>query len=72
MILFLDFEGVLHTNRVISVGGHPRFAGTLLNAAFVSDLTPLIEKADLWIHGHVHDSFDYEIGDTRVIANPRG
>lgn len=51
---------------------HPRFAGTLLNAAFVSDLTPLIEKADLWIHGHVHDNFDYEIAGTRVIANPRG
>ena len=51
---------------------HPRYAGTLLNAAFVSDLTPLIAKADLWIHGHVHDSFDYAISGTRVIANPRG
>lgn len=51
---------------------HPRFAGTLLNAAFVSDLTPLIAKADLWIHGHVHDSFDYRAAGTRVIANPRG
>src|SRR2546422_5814677 len=46
-----------HPNSV-----HPRFEGTPLNAAFVSDLTPLIEQADLWIHGHVHDSFDYEVG----------
>ena len=26
----------------------------------------------LWIHGHTHESFDYEIGKTRVICNPRG
>lgn len=53
---------------------HPRFAGSLLNAAFVSDLTPLIQASqpDLWIHGHVHDSFDYRIGKTRIITNPRG
>jgi Icc-related predicted phosphoesterase len=53
---------------------HPRFAGSLLNAAFITDLTPLIRKsqADLWIHGHVHDSFDYRLGKTRIIANPRG
>lgn len=51
---------------------HPRYAGSPLNAAFVSDLTPLMGKAALWIHGHVHDSFDYRIAGTRVIANPRG
>lgn len=51
---------------------HPRYAGTLMNAAFVSDLTPLMGKASLWIHGHVHDSFDYEIDGTRIVANPRG
>ncbi len=51
---------------------HPRYQGLLLNAAFVSDLTPLVARADLWIHGHVHDSFCYEVSGTRVIANPRG
>lgn len=51
---------------------HPRYAGDIVNAAFVSDLTPLLDKADLWIHGHVHDSFDYRVGRARVIANPRG
>jgi hypothetical protein len=25
-----------------------------------------------WIHGHTHDSFDYVVGATRVIANPHG
>ncbi|MBB5428277.1 putative phosphodiesterase [Paraburkholderia sp. JPY158] len=51
---------------------HSRYAGDLLNAAFVSDLTPLVEQADLWVHGHVHDSFDYKVGKCRVVANPRG
>lgn len=53
---------------------HARFAGNILNAAFVTNLEPLMRKCgpDLWIHGHVHDSFDYRISHTRVVANPRG
>ncbi|SIT41799.1 conserved hypothetical protein [Paraburkholderia piptadeniae] len=51
---------------------HRRYADDLLSAAFVSDLRPLLQMADVWIHGHVHDSFDYRVGETRVIANPRG
>ncbi|MGF6372951.1 putative phosphodiesterase [Paraburkholderia sp. RAU6.4a] len=51
---------------------HPRYANDPVNAAFVSDLRPVLELADVWIHGHVHDSFDYRVGQSRVIANPRG
>lgn len=54
---------------------HPRYAGDLLNAAFVSNLEELIleYQPDLWVHGHVHDTFDYMVGKkSRVIANPRG
>lgn len=25
----------------------------------------------LWVHGHTHEAFDYRIGNTRVIVNPR-
>jgi predicted phosphodiesterase len=42
------------------------------NPCFASNLTPLLEQADLWVHGHVHNSFDYHVGKCRVIANPRG
>ncbi|MEO8545585.1 MAG: metallophosphoesterase family protein [Burkholderiaceae bacterium] len=51
-----------------------KFAGSPLNACFVSDLEPQIRRWQpaLWLHGHVHDSFDYRIGNTRVVANPRG
>jgi len=50
----------------------PKYAGDVMNAAFASDLTSLVEKAELWIHGHVHTSFFYPIGKCRVYANPRG
>lgn len=26
----------------------------------------------LWVHGHTHTNFDYEIGTTRIVCNPRG
>ena len=53
---------------------HPRFAGSPLNAGFVSDLERLAgsHRARLWIHGHTHDSFDYQVKGTRVVCNPRG
>lgn len=51
---------------------HPRYDGQLLNAGFISDLTPLLGKSALWIHGHVHDSFDYAVAGTRIVTNPRG
>ncbi|MEO8122307.1 MAG: metallophosphoesterase [Rhodoferax sp.] len=51
---------------------HPRYIGEPLNAAFVSNLSKLLPETDLWIHGHVHDSFDYNVLGCRVIANPAG
>ena len=53
---------------------HPRFADSLLNACFVSDADRLVgaDRAQLWIHGHTHDSFDYRLNGTRVVCNPRG
>lgn len=53
---------------------HPRFADSLLNAAFVSDAAHLLhgERVALWIHGHTRDSFDRRVNSTRVLCNPRG
>ena len=53
---------------------HPRFAGSPINACFVSDARHLLDggRARLWIHGHTHDSFDYRVAGTRVVCNPRG
>lgn len=53
---------------------HSRFAGSPLNGCFVSDLQHLVDgqRAQLWVHGHTHDSFDYMLHGTRVVCNPRG
>lgn len=53
---------------------HPRFAGSPLNPCYASDADHLLgaERACLWIHGHMHDSFDYQRNGTRVVCNPRG
>lgn len=51
---------------------HPRYAGNPSNAAFVSDLSPLLHRADVWVHGHVHDTFRYSVAGCHVYANPRG
>lgn len=52
----------------------PKYAGQLLNHAYFSALDAEIEawKPALWVHGHVHTSFDYQIGNTRVLCNPHG
>ena len=51
------------------------YKGNLLNAAFRSSLDDFIEarpQIKLWLHGHTHFNFNYWIGDTRVVCNPRG
>lgn len=51
-----------------------RFQRHELTPAFVSDLTPSIQRYQpaLWVHGHTHTAFDYSIGRTRVVCNPAG
>jgi predicted phosphodiesterase len=51
-----------------------RFRDEPLNPAFVSNLDAMVADsgAALWVHGHTHDAFDYRLGDTRVVCNPRG
>ena len=53
---------------------HPRYARDLLTPAFASDVENLMggDRAGLWIHGHMHESYDYQIRGTRVVCNPRG
>jgi Icc-related predicted phosphoesterase len=45
-----------------------------LNPAYASHLDNFIKywSIDLWCHGHVHVSKDYEVEGARVVCNPRG
>ena len=55
---------------------HPKYKNEeLMNGAFHNKLDYMMELADnvkLWIHGHTHDEFNYNIGITNVVCNPRG
>lgn len=52
--------------------GHPR--DELSNPLYYSSLDQEIldSEIDLWFHGHTHERFDYLVGSTRVMCNPRG
>jgi predicted phosphodiesterase len=49
-----------------------RWKGEMLNAAFTSNLDDILGRCALWVHGHTHHNFDYNVEGTRVIVNPRG
>ncbi len=52
----------------------PAFEGNAFNPCFASDMRQYITEtgAKLWVHGHLHSPSDYVLGNTRVLANPRG
>lgn len=55
---------------------HPKYQNdVLMNGGYSSDLSEFIldhPQIKLWTHGHTHDPFDYMIGTTRIVCNPRG
>lgn len=55
---------------------HPRYmADEIMNGGYSSRLDFIIEdrpQIKVWTHGHTHEPFDYEIGGTRIVCNPRG
>lgn len=55
---------------------HDRYRGQhLMNGGYHSELSEFIldhPEIVLWTHGHTHEPFDYMIGNTRVVCNPRG
>ena len=55
---------------------HPKYQDQIvMNGAYSSDLDEFIldnPEIRVWTHGHTHEIFDYMIGTTRIICNPRG
>jgi predicted phosphodiesterase len=81
------FRSVLaeqHDKKFVVVGhhspsfksAHPQYADQyLMNGGYHSDLSEFIldhPQVKLWTHGHTHHPFDYMIGETRIVCNPRG
>lgn len=71
-------------NRVILVGHHSPSDLSVhakyrnqhhMNGCYRSRMEGFMQdhaEIQLWTHGHTHEDFDYMIGTTRVICNPRG
>jgi predicted phosphodiesterase len=59
-----------HSPSGRSVAG--RYADPRVAPSYASNLDELVAQsgAALWVHGHIHISQDYRIGDTRVVCNP--
>jgi len=51
-----------------------QYKNSSLNRFFVARATEIAAKnrPALWIHGHTHDSCDYDLYGTRVLCNPAG
>jgi predicted phosphodiesterase len=74
----------INNNNVVVVGHHAPSMLSIhdkykhdyqMNGCYASDLSNIMldyPEIQLWTHGHMHDDFDYTIGSTRVVCNPRG
>jgi len=69
-----------HTNIVITHHAPSfksiaeKFKNSSINHGYCSDLSEHILQYNpkLWIHGHIHESVSYEIGNTQIESNPKG
>ncbi|MBN2426822.1 MAG: metallophosphoesterase [Deltaproteobacteria bacterium] len=53
---------------------HESYWQDVNSAAYASHLDDLVEAsgATLWVHGHMHEVWDYKIGETRIVCNCYG
>jgi len=71
----MDSETIVVTHHLPSYKSvHEKYKYSELNRFFVCDLENLIEEESpkMFINGHTHESFDYELFKTRIISNPLG
>ena len=52
----------------------PQYQGSDINECFANDWGHIIQEHQpiAWIHGHMHNTIQYEIGNTQVVCNPYG
>ena len=86
MLTYIDdtLKDVAPWKNVVVVGHHspskqstkPQYEDDYhMNGGYSSNLDEFIinrPQIKLWTHGHTHHNFDYMIGSTRIVCNPRG
>jgi Icc-related predicted phosphoesterase len=84
-IKYIDFQAAGEDNVIVMSHHAPSFQSIhrsyhdpmyyYANRGYYSDLDQFIidrPQIKLWTHGHVHNNFDYMIGDTKIVCNPHG
>lgn len=78
---FLSEQLAAHNRNVVVTHHAPSelsmldsYRNNRLNPAYASRMENMMLEFSpvLWTHGHLHNSVDYEVGDTRIVCNPRG
>ncbi len=61
-----------HAPSALSLSDH--YKHDACSAAYASHLDNIIEEYSptLWVHGHIHESLNYKIGNCQIVCNPRG
>ena len=84
MLSFIESETKNLYEKYVVVGHHapsklsthPIYAHeVLMNGGYSSNLDDFITERPqikVWVHGHTHHDFDYVVGETRIVCNPRG
>jgi Icc-related predicted phosphoesterase len=73
-----------HNQKFVVVGHHapskssthPRYKDEqIMNGGYSTSIDEYIldhPQIKVWVHGHTHEDFDYMVGSTRIVCNPRG
>ena len=73
---FPDKKIVVITHHAPSLDSvPPKYQNSVLTPSYASNLEDFIKarpNIKLWCHGHIHALSDYQIGQCRVVCNPRG
>ena len=72
-----DFDGkiIIMTHHLPSFLCIPeKYRHNIINCAYATELDDLISAnhIDYWVFGHIHESIDISIGNTKLISNPLG
>jgi len=72
---YVDRVIILSHHAPTPLSIHKDYMKSDINPAYCSNLGNFIldrPKIKLWCHGHIHQSFDYMVGNCRILCNPRG
>jgi Icc-related predicted phosphoesterase len=67
-------ETIVITHHIPTLMGiHEKYVGQAWNKFFCHDMTGFImeKQPKLWVFGHTHEKFDFQLGKTRMLCNPR-